>query len=171
MTEQWRPIPGWAGLYEASDHGNVRSLDRLVKGHLIKGRVLRPGSNPKGYRVYVLCRDGQRTAHTGHTLVIAAWVGPRPEGMHVAHRNGDRADNRLANLRYCTPSENERDKRSHGTQPNLNKTHCPAGHGYTDENTWRDRNGGRYCRTCKRERQAEKRRKQRLERIQLDTAA
>lgn len=52
---------------------------------------------------------------TIHTLVMTAFVGPCPEGMQVAHNNGDRTDNRLENLRYATPLENSGDKFEHGT--------------------------------------------------------
>jgi hypothetical protein len=49
------------------------------------------------------------------TLVIEAFVGPRPEGLYVCHKNGVPWDNRLSNLYYGTPQQNSDDKRLHGT--------------------------------------------------------
>jgi FixJ family two-component response regulator len=46
---------------------------------------------------------------------MAAFVGPRPPGAHVAHYDGNRRNNALSNLRYASPQENEADKRRHGT--------------------------------------------------------
>lgn len=145
----WLPVPNYAGLYEVSDAGEVRSLDRGSR----KGRTLKVGSNPKGYAIAVLCRDGVRKAFTVHGLVAAAFLGPRPEKHHVCHANGIKADNRVENLHYGTASQNELEKVAQGLNANSNKTHCPAGHEYSDENTYHQvgRNG-RKCRTCHRDR-------------------
>lgn len=50
-----------------------------------------------------------------HSLVLAAFIGPRPTGHQAAHGNGSRDDNRLENLRWATPLENNNDKIAHGT--------------------------------------------------------
>lgn len=50
-----------------------------------------------------------------HTLILETFVGPRPEGMEACHFDGDRANNRLANLRWDTPAGNAADKGRHGT--------------------------------------------------------
>lgn len=49
-----------------------------------------------------------------HVAILEAFVGERPLGMQCAHYNGDRKDNRLENLRWATPQENEADKKRHG---------------------------------------------------------
>ena len=71
-----------------------------------------------------------------HQIVLEAFCGPCPDGMEVLHGNGIRTDNRLSNLRYGTRSENNADSIRHGTHPHSSKTHCPAGHAYSTENTY-----------------------------------
>ena len=142
--ETWKPVVGYEGLYEVSDQGRVRSLRRSGT----PGRVLAQRQN-RG-RLYLLVRlshNNQRKIKTVHSLVLAAFIGPRPARMETRHLNGDATDNRLANLSYGTSLENSADQRAHGTNVNANKIKCPRGHDYTAENTiWR--NGRRACRTC-----------------------
>jgi hypothetical protein len=84
-----------------------------------------------------------------HSLVILAFVGPRPDGEQVRHLNGNPADNRLTNLAYGTQSQNQQDSLRHGTHAQAAKTHCPRGHSYLDEgNVMHRRTGGRRCRAC-----------------------
>lgn len=119
--EEWRPIPGYEGLYEVSDLGRVRSLDRewrqlgrAGKPHLHRkpGRILRPGRTGRfGHVTVALGRGNSRSVHA---LVMLAFVGPRPAGHDVAHNNGDASDNRLTNLRYATRRDNNLDKAKHG---------------------------------------------------------
>lgn len=152
--ERWLKVPGYETLYEVSDLGRVRSVDRTV----CRGRTLvRLSGKPKaqkqhrdGYRVVGLSRDGAARSMSVHTLVAGAFLGPCPEGLEVRHLDGDPANNILSNLAYGTRAENMRDKARHGTHHNLAKTHCPQGHPYDEENTCR-KNGRRSCRACARE--------------------
>ncbi|TWH05093.1 HNH endonuclease [Rhodococcus rhodochrous J45] len=154
--ENWKPVPEWSDLYEVSDLGRVRSLDRLVRGNAGSsyrkpGRILRPAVDSHGYPQVQLCRDGKCRSYGLHRLVLLAFVGPRPDGLEIRHLNGVRSDCRLANIEYATRVINVSDKRTHGTQHQLAVTHCPAGHEYSPENTYRHRNK-RHCRACKRAR-------------------
>lgn len=149
--EQWRAAPGHPG-YEVSDEGRVRSIDRThmtcggVVRH-VRGRVLSPGIT-KGYRHVTLWADNRQSVRKVHQLVLEAFVGPRPSGLIVRHLNGDPGDNRLANLRYGTSSENEWDSVRHGTHFQARKTHCSHGHVFDEANTIH--NGRqRICRACK----------------------
>lgn len=159
-SEQWKPIPGWEGLYSASDMGRIRSEDRVVphstSGKLtIHGRTLRQKIDRKGYRRVSLSRgsDGVSTRLV-HQLVMESFVGKRLLGIDVCHNNGDPADNRLCNLRYDSRSGNMYDKRRHGTDHEVNKTRCPQGHKLEAPNLRKyskDR-GHRTCLSCGRAR-------------------
>ena len=112
--ERWRPIEGWDD-YEVSDQGRLRSWKfcRRTPRDVLP-RILRQDVLPVGYRQITLKDKGTRRREYTHRLVLAAFVGPCPEGHQVAHWNGDKSDNRLTNLRYCTASENYDDKIRHG---------------------------------------------------------
>ncbi|CAH0232356.1 hypothetical protein SRABI26_02681 [Arthrobacter sp. Bi26] len=151
MSEvEWFPIPGWEGMYEVSTCGEVRSLDRTTtKGQRIKGKTLTLNVTPKGYHRVGLYRGSQRTPKAVHILVMEATEGPCPAGMEVLHGNGLKSDNRRANLRYGTRSENNLDAVAHGSHHSAKKTHCPQGHEYSPDNTYRKPAGGRDCRRCR----------------------
>lgn len=104
MTEQWREIPGWPG-YEASSLGQIRS----------KRGIKTPFEDPKGYLRVKLWSQSKAKNLRVSGLVALAFHGPAPTGHVVRHRNGVNDDNRSGNLRYGTRSENEQDKREHGT--------------------------------------------------------
>ena len=148
-SESWAPIPGWVGLYEASDQGRIRSLTRTVDGRRHEGRVIGHSTTPKGYRIVVLSGRGMRKAYALHRLIAETWLGPLPDGMQTRHLNDDKADNRVVNLAYGTRAENEADRIRNGlVHYNAGKTHCPQGHAY-DESNMVVRDGSRHCRTCK----------------------
>lgn len=155
MTDEvWKPVVGLEGAYEVSDQGRVRSVRRVVRSGQRGGtREVAPQilSTPKGsagYRQVTL----RRKTHLVHSLVMAAFVGPRPVGMETCHNNGDPDDNRLANLRYDTISENRLDIVRHGRSQAANRTACPKGHPYDEQNTGSSQ-GNRRCLTCHRERE------------------
>lgn len=82
------------------------------------GRVLADFPDRDGYRrvnLYEPPRHWRQLAV--HALVCETYHGPRPPGAHVAHADGDPANNQAANLRWATPRDNEADKRGHGTDP------------------------------------------------------
>lgn len=118
MTEVWKAIPGYEGIYDISSEGRVRSLDRVVpyaNGHdrPVKGRMLRPGLSGNGYYTVTLGRGGG--SHCIHELIAAAFLGPRPPGHDVRHKNDVRAESRLDNLEYGTRGDNIRDAVRNGS--------------------------------------------------------
>jgi hypothetical protein len=154
--ERWRPVPGYEGLYEVSSLGRIRSLDRMVPTRgsgmrLSPGRVLAFGTYKDGHKHITFSRDGQTRTFTVHGVVLAAFAGPRPEGMQVRHfPDRDPANNRLDNLLYGTAKENAEDRDEwHGTNYELNLTRCPQDHEYTPENTYVTPAGYRQCKACR----------------------
>ena len=150
-TEEWRQIADFEGLYDVSNLGRVRSWSRFKKG-----APLSPVPNRQGYLSVALQHAGQVRYRKIHQLVLEAFVGPRPDGQVVRHLDGNPANNVLSNLAWGTHSENMADAIRHGTHPEARKTHCPAGHEYSPENTIRRPNGKRDCLACKRSRQGYK---------------
>lgn len=149
--EKWRDVPGHEGLYEVSTEGRVRSTRRRgTSGKLLARKRAKRG----GYLTVSLLRNCEQTTRPVHSLVLEAFAGPRPTGAEIRHLDGDPSNARLSNLAYGTHSENVRDKRKHGTDHNVAKTHCPLGHPYDEENTYvlPSRPGSRYCKTCSRTR-------------------
>lgn len=107
MNERWATIPQHPN-YEVSSHGRVRHAGTR---HV---RVL--WTNQRGYVTVVLYRGDIASSFRVHALVLSAFVGPRPAGHHGAHLDGNRANNRIENLEWVTPRENERHKLLHGTR-------------------------------------------------------
>jgi len=146
--EQWVAIPGFEGHYLVSPEGRVRSMKR--RNHDGSPIFVNWRKNTHGYAAVELWRDGKPKKRPVHALVAAAFLGPRPIGQEVRHLDGNRMNPHLANLAYGTRSENNLDKRAHGTDHNASKTHCPQGHPYDAANTRviASRPGARYCRAC-----------------------
>lgn len=159
MSERWLPVVDYEGLYEVSDLGRVRSLDRTETinnrwgpmTRVKKGRVLSPGRR-RGYMTVDLRAPGERPRHhLVHRLVARAFLGPHSDGKGlVLHRNDDPSDNRVSNLRWGNASDNSRDAVRNGVHGQGRKTHCRQGHEYTDANTLYRPNGYRRCRECTR---------------------
>jgi hypothetical protein len=150
-SERWLPVPGYEGLYEVSDGGAIRSLDRLdALGRKRTAKVLRPRKTTRDHLSVALYANAVRRDFQVHILVLEAFIGPRPTGMEGCHWNDDPADNRLANLRWDTRSANVLDSIRNGTHAMTNRTHCPEGHPYTPENTYTYPRGNRACRECRR---------------------
>lgn len=110
MTEIWKDIPGYEGQYQASTLGNIRSLDRRVeltiRGTKCKqfhsGRLLRPANNEKGYLFVYL--SGKR--YYVHRLIGITFLEKDDSKQFINHKDGNKANNAIANLEWCSASEN-----------------------------------------------------------------
>lgn len=105
--EEWRDVPGWEG-YAASSIGRVRSTKRKVR------RVLRPCLCGKYLSVMLSKSAHNHHSNRVHRVVCETFHGPAPEGMVARHLNGNRTDNRAANLAWGTYKENMADMFRHG---------------------------------------------------------
>lgn len=103
---EWRPVVGYEGLYEINEAGGMRSLPREIKHHtgkimLRKARPLRWCTHGK-YAQVTLTKDGRSRTVIVHAAVAAAFIGPRPEGALIRHKDGNRLNNDFRNLAYGT---------------------------------------------------------------------
>lgn len=119
MSENWRPVLGYEGLYEVSDTGRVRSCARTVylyggRSYLRKGREVARTSDKDGYQKVHLSKNGKSRHHTVHSLVLEAFGTTRPEGLVCRHLDGNPANNHIDNLAWGTQSENHRDCYEYG---------------------------------------------------------
>jgi hypothetical protein len=155
MIETWLPIPGYEGRYDVSDEGRVRSW--LTNRGRDVPRILAQAVHPDGYYQVALHKDGKQRTVKVHKLVMLAFVGPLPPGMETRHMDGDSRNNRRANLRYGTPTENAGDRVRHGTATRwmAHRTHCKNGHELTGANVSSSpsAHGRRRCLACGRERE------------------
>lgn len=104
----WRPVVGYEGLYEVSDTGLVRRLAvRDSCGRQRKGRVLRQVEDRR-YRRVTLSKDSRPLNVSVHKLVAEAFLGVRPDGCVINHKDGVKANNQPGNLEYVTQAENNR---------------------------------------------------------------
>lgn len=116
-NEIWKDIIGYEGLYQVSNLGRIKSVDRYVKHPIyglmhIKERILKFGISGNGYLIVGLYRDGKQTPKLVHRLVAEAFI-PNPNNLtDVDHLNTNRTDNRVENLRWCTHKENQNNPKS-----------------------------------------------------------
>lgn len=114
--EEWRPVPGYEGLYEVSNMGRVRSLDRMETfGGVTRPRKGRELSQiqKRGYRLVKLCKDGCVSAVYVHRIVASAFI-PNPNGFpEVNHMDECKTNNAVNNLEWCDRAYNAR----YGTAP------------------------------------------------------
>ncbi len=149
--EEFRSIEGYEGLYEVSNFGRVRSLDHESVNRdgvlrRYKGRVLKPAFDADGYLIVGLHKDGKSQTCRIHRLVMQAFTDNYNNLPQVDHKDGDRTNNHIDNLRWCTNEQNVRyslDRRC-----TTNKRHPPKTEYEKvcyEEETWVDVEGTNGC--------------------------
>ena len=105
-VETWRPVRDYEGLYEVSNLGQVRSLDRWINNRYIQGCILRPW-NAHGYNLVMLCKDALRKRASIHRLVAEAFI-PNPDNLpEVNHKDECKTNNHVENLEWCDREYNQ----------------------------------------------------------------
>jgi hypothetical protein len=111
MQEIWKPITGFENLYEISNLGNVRSLERIIIDKLGRKLIfhsvmLVPRKTNRGYYVINLSKNGKFKNYPIHRLVAETFIDNSDNLPCVDHINGDKTLNTVDNLRWCTYEEN-----------------------------------------------------------------
>ncbi|MBN6885364.1 NUMOD4 motif-containing protein/HNH endonuclease [Cytobacillus horneckiae] len=109
--EIWKDISGYEGLYQVSNKGRVKSLERTIvrsdgQNKTIAEKILKQGTSSKGYQQINLCQNGKQKTMKIHRLVSEAFI-PNPENKpQVNHSNGNKQNNYVSNLEWATNGEN-----------------------------------------------------------------
>jgi hypothetical protein len=117
--EIWKDIKGYEGLYQISNEGRVKALSRVVKSRWgtpkpLKEKEIREIVDSLGYSRLSLSKDGKVKAHKIHRLVAEAFlVG---EGQ-INHIDGNKQNNHVSNLEFCTQRENNIHAQETGLKP------------------------------------------------------
>ena len=136
--ETWLPVPHFENLYEVSNHGNVRSLDRLVwNAHnksysRLKGKILKLGYNTHGYQHVQLYKDGKPTCVRINRLVAILFVANPKNLLEVGHNDDVRSNNYFKNLYWTTRQENMARTRIPIFQYTLDNIFIKSFHSYTE---------------------------------------
>jgi len=101
--EKWKQIPNFS-RYEASTKGRLRSTNYKNSG---KTKVLKPADGGDGYLKTMLQNDeGQYKSWGVHKWIALTFLGEKPDGLEINHKDGVKVNNAPDNLEYCTRSEN-----------------------------------------------------------------
>lgn len=107
MKENWKDVVDYEGLYQVSNLGKVRGLRVVTReGERITGWEKKTGLNGKGYRMCTLSKNGKSKSKLVHRLVAESFLEVVKEKEYVDHIDGNKLNNRLDNLRWCTMIEN-----------------------------------------------------------------
>lgn len=106
MNEIWKDIKGHEGIYQISNLGNVKSLERLLwNGHTYytyKERLLKKSINHNGYYTVRLSKNGKGKNYLLHRLLAMHFI-PNPNNYPIInHKDGNKLNNNLDNLEWCT---------------------------------------------------------------------
>lgn len=118
--EVWRDIPGYEGSYQVSTEGRVKSLKREVHytryqyqigrnidmSHIVPEKILKPSNNGCGYHTVCLRRDNSNEEFLVHRLVAMTFLSNDENFTDVNHIDGNKTNNCVENLEWCTRSHN-----------------------------------------------------------------
>lgn len=122
ITEKWKPIPEYEGLYEVSNIGNVRSLIGWNgREYYTRVKMLKQTNSTTGYKKVELTKKGVKKSIKTHRLVAMAFIENKEKKPFVNHIDGNRLNNKVENLEWCTQKENVQ----HAIRTGLNNRKIP----------------------------------------------
>ena len=123
MQEQWKDIKGYENIYQVSNLGNVRSVDRYINqknskcdkyNHIYKGKILKQFINNAGYCQVQLSYKYKSIPKRVHRLVAETFISNPKNYKCVNHIDGNKQNNNVNNLEWCTYSHNNSEARRLG---------------------------------------------------------
>ena len=122
--ELWKPVVGWEKHYMVSNNGRVRSAHTI--GRPAVNGIIAIQKNKKGYCRVRLQNNGAGITVVVHRLVAEAFIGGSPSRIHeINHKNGIKDDNRVENIEWVTPVENN----AHSVANGFWHPHVGSNHG------------------------------------------
>ena len=130
QNECWKPIKDYEGIYEVSNYGRVKSLERVIYNsgtknglYTIHEKIIKQRINKKryGYCELSLHKNGKEKRFKVHRLVAEAFI-PNPNNLpEVNHIDGNKENNHILNLEWVTPSENQKHRHKLGNNKTSQK--------------------------------------------------
>ena len=111
MEEVWKDIEGYEGMYQVSNLGRVKSLERYYVScrgltQLLHEKILKQYIKKTGYVHIVLCKNGVHKTYLLHRIVASAFL-PNPDNLpQINHKDENQLNNTVSNLEWCTSSYN-----------------------------------------------------------------
>ena len=127
--EEWKDIKGYEGIYQVSSYGRIKSLPRGKqfgnRYYIMKEKILSYNNNGRGYLQVCLTKDKKSKKKLVHRLVAEAFLRKIEGKEYVNHIDGNKSNNRVDNLEWCTRSENQTHAYKNGLigKENLSKAH------------------------------------------------
>lgn len=107
MMEIWKDIQDYEGLYQVSNYGAVRSIDRTVRfGRKLKGKILSQSVEKDGYFVVNLSKNGKTKSFRVHRLVAMAFITNANGYKEINHKDEKKQNNCVENLEWCDTKYN-----------------------------------------------------------------
>lgn len=99
-TELWQYVDGFDEQYKVSNFGRVLNVKNNA--------ILKQSTNYKGYKVVSLLKDGKSKQKRVHRIVAKAFIGETDKkgANQINHKDGNKSNNHISNLEWCTPKEN-----------------------------------------------------------------
>lgn len=121
MKEIWKPIKEYEDLYEVSNKGRIRSFWRRLP------KILNPPMYSTGYKILTLCKKGEIHSRSPiHRLVATAFLKNPKNYPIIHHKDGNKLNNNVFNLEWCTHSHNKREDYRLGIQSKKGEYHHRA---------------------------------------------
>lgn len=123
--EIWKDIKGFEKRYQVSNLGRIKSLSKFINnnpnydsiGYYSKEKILKPFYNAKGYQLVKLYKNNEKYTKKVHRLVAEAFIPNYENKLQVNHIDGNKQNNKIENLEWCTNQENQK----HSWKYNLHK--------------------------------------------------